>query len=78
MSSAFVPFLFELRARKIKVGTQEALALARALAAGLHDSSLDGFYHVARALTCTASRTSTHSTRRLPRTSEAFGSRPST
>src|SRR5690606_15661314 len=26
------------------------MALARALAAGLHDSSLDGFYHVARAL----------------------------
>jgi uncharacterized protein with von Willebrand factor type A (vWA) domain len=51
MSAAFVPFLFELRARKVKVGSQEALALARALAAGLHDSSLDGFYHVARALT---------------------------
>ena len=51
MSAAFVPFLFELRARKVKVGTQEALALAQALASGLHDSSLDGFYHVARALT---------------------------
>ncbi len=51
MSGAFVPFLFELRARRIKVGTQEALALAQALIAGLHDSSLDGFYHVARALT---------------------------
>jgi uncharacterized protein with von Willebrand factor type A (vWA) domain len=50
MSAAFVPFLFELRARKVKVGTQEALALAQALLAGLHDSSLDGFYHVARAL----------------------------
>jgi uncharacterized protein with von Willebrand factor type A (vWA) domain len=46
----FVEFLFELRARKVKVGTQEAMALARALALGLHDSSLDGFYHVARAL----------------------------
>ena len=34
----------------MKVGAQEALALAKALAAGLHDSSLDGFYHVARAL----------------------------
>ena len=51
VSAAFVPFLFELRARKVKVGTQEALALAQALIAGLHDSSLDGFYHVARALT---------------------------
>jgi uncharacterized protein with von Willebrand factor type A (vWA) domain len=46
----FVPFLFELRKRKVKVGLQEAMALARALAMGLHDSSLDGFYHVARAL----------------------------
>ena len=50
MSDAFVPFLFELRARKVKVGAQEAMSLARALAMGLHDSSLDGFYHVARAL----------------------------
>jgi uncharacterized protein with von Willebrand factor type A (vWA) domain len=46
----FVPFLFELRKRKVKVGLQEAMALARALAMGIHDSSLDGFYHVARAL----------------------------
>ncbi len=46
----FVPFLFELRKRKVKVGLQEAMALARALQMGLHDSSLDGFYHVARAL----------------------------
>lgn len=50
MSSAFVPFLFELRSRKVRVGAQEAMALARALVLGLHDSSLDGFYHVARAL----------------------------
>jgi len=46
----FVPFLFELRARKVKIGAQEAMSLARALAMGLHDSSLDGFYHVARAV----------------------------
>ena len=46
----FLPFLYELRKRKVPVGTQEAIALARALAAGLHESSLDGFYHVARAL----------------------------
>ncbi len=51
LSDAFVPFLFELRARQLKVGPQEALALAGALASGLHDSSLDGFYNVARALT---------------------------
>jgi len=50
MSAAFVPFLYELRAKKVKVGAQEALALAKALAIGLHDSSLDGFYHVARAI----------------------------
>lgn len=46
----FIPFLFELRARKVPVGTQEAVSLAGALAAGLHDSSLDGFYCVARSL----------------------------
>lgn len=46
----FVPFLYALRARKVPVGAQEAVALARALGAGLHDSSLEGFYHVARAL----------------------------
>ena len=50
MSAAFVPFLYELRARKVKVGAQEAVALARALGMGLHDSSLDGFYHLARAI----------------------------
>jgi len=46
----FVGFLYELRRRKVPVGAQEALALARALEAGLHDSSLEGFYDVARAL----------------------------
>jgi hypothetical protein len=46
----FVPFLYELRKRKVKVGLQEAMALAQALKMGLHDSSLDGFYHVARAI----------------------------
>lgn len=43
-------FLYELRARKVPVGTHESVALARALGAGLHQSSLDGFYHVARSL----------------------------
>jgi uncharacterized protein with von Willebrand factor type A (vWA) domain len=46
----FVDFLYELRKRKVPVGTQEAVALARALTAGVHESSLDGFYHVARSL----------------------------
>lgn len=46
----FVEFLYELRKRRVPVGAQEAVALAGALARGLHESSLDGFYHVARAL----------------------------
>jgi len=46
----FLDFLYELRGRKVPVGTQEAVALGHALAKGLHESSLDGFYHVARAL----------------------------
>ena len=46
----FVPFLYELRRRKVPVGTHDAVALAAALAHGLHESSLDGFYFVARAL----------------------------
>jgi len=46
----FVPFLYELRSRKVPVGTTEAIALAEALGRGLHESSLDGFYLVSRAL----------------------------
>jgi uncharacterized protein with von Willebrand factor type A (vWA) domain len=46
----FVDFLYELRKRGVKVGPQEALALSDALAADLHDTTLDGFYDVARAL----------------------------
>lgn len=46
----FLDFLYELRARKVPVGTQEAVALGHALEKGLHDASLEGFYHVARAL----------------------------
>ncbi|MBI4576859.1 MAG: VWA domain-containing protein [Planctomycetes bacterium] len=45
-----VPFLYDLRARGVPVGAQEAVALAGALARGLHGNSLSGFYHVARAL----------------------------
>jgi len=50
MSAVFVPFLYELRAKKVKVGPQEGVSLAKALVKGLHESSLDGFYHVARAI----------------------------
>lgn len=46
----FVPFLYRLRQHGVPVGTQEALALAKAMVLGLHDSSLDGFYYTARAL----------------------------
>lgn len=46
----FLDFIYALRDRGVKVGTAEAIALAEALKAGLHDSSLDGFYHVARSL----------------------------
>lgn len=50
MSQILVPFLFELRKRKLKVGPTELLAVARALAMGLHEDSLDGFYYVSRSL----------------------------
>lgn len=46
----FVPFLYELRSRKVPVGATEAVALGQALVQGLHESSLEGFYFVARAL----------------------------
>lgn len=46
----FLPFLYELRKRKVPVGAQEAVNLAKAMKLGLHDSSLDGFYHLARAV----------------------------
>ncbi len=45
----FIEFIYELRERKVPVGTQEAVALAKALSLGLHGSSLEGFYDVARA-----------------------------
>ena len=50
MSEFVVPFLYALRARRMPVGAQEAVQLARALSLGLHQNSLDGFYFVARAL----------------------------
>ncbi|MFK7991260.1 MAG: VWA domain-containing protein [Sandaracinaceae bacterium] len=46
----FVPFVYELRARGVPVGTTEAVNLGHALSAGLHDSSLEGFYDIAKAL----------------------------
>jgi uncharacterized protein with von Willebrand factor type A (vWA) domain len=46
----FVDFFYELRKRGLRVGAQEALAVADALSRDLHDTSLDGFYDVARSL----------------------------
>jgi uncharacterized protein with von Willebrand factor type A (vWA) domain len=46
----FVDFLYELRETQGAVGAQEAVALAGRSTLGLHESSLDGFYEVARAL----------------------------
>jgi uncharacterized protein with von Willebrand factor type A (vWA) domain len=46
----FTDFLYELRKRGVRVGAQEAIALAEALALDLHETTLDGFYDVARSL----------------------------
>ena len=45
-----IDFLFELRSRKLPVSTHEWLALMEGMALGLHESSLDGFYHLCRTL----------------------------
>jgi uncharacterized protein len=47
----FIPFLYVLREHGVPVGAQEALNLAQAMARGLHQNSLDEFYHLARCLT---------------------------
>ncbi len=41
-------FFYELRKQRVHVSTHEWMTLMEALAKGLHDSSLDGFYHLAR------------------------------
>ena len=43
-------FLYELRARRVPVGLQEWMALMQALGLGLHESSLTGFYNLARSI----------------------------
>jgi uncharacterized protein with von Willebrand factor type A (vWA) domain len=45
-----IDFLFELRKQGVDVSAHEWLTLMEALDKGLHDSSLDGFYRVARAV----------------------------
>src|SRR5689334_139930 len=49
-SPVLIDFLFELRARKLPVSTHEWMALMEAMALGLHESSLDGFYQLCRTL----------------------------
>ena len=44
----FIEFFYELRDQGVPVGTQEWLRLHEALAKGLHGSSLQRFYHLAR------------------------------
>jgi len=46
----FIGLLYRLREHRVPVGAQEAVSLAQAMRAGLHDNSVDGFYHVARSL----------------------------
>lgn len=43
-------FLYELRRHKLNVTTHEWMTLMEALAKGLHESSLDGFYRLARSI----------------------------
>lgn len=46
----FLGLVYRLRDLGVPVGVTEAVALAEALGAGLHGSSLDGFYYTARAI----------------------------
>lgn len=46
----FIDFLYELRQKGVKVGPAEAMSLAQGVALDLHQSKLDGFYELARAL----------------------------
>jgi uncharacterized protein with von Willebrand factor type A (vWA) domain len=46
----FLELYFELRRRRVPIATQEWMALLQGLSLGLHDSSLVGFYHLARAV----------------------------
>jgi uncharacterized protein with von Willebrand factor type A (vWA) domain len=50
MSALLVPFLYELRKRQLKVGTEELVSLAKGMTLGLHGSTLEGFYRLSRSL----------------------------
>lgn len=45
-----IPLVLELRKRKVRVGLQELVALSDALSRGLHGSSMEQFYYVARSI----------------------------
>ncbi len=45
-----IDFLFELRRQRVSVSTHEWMTLMEALSKGLHSSSLDGFYRLARCI----------------------------
>lgn len=46
----FLSFFYELRAQKLNIGLNEWLTLLSALEKGLHQSSLSGFYYLAKSL----------------------------
>lgn len=46
----FIDFVYRLRDLGVPVGAGDALTLAQAMSAGLHDDSLNGFYHTARSV----------------------------
>ena len=46
----FLSLVYRLRSYGVPVGAQESVALAEALSKGVHDNSIDGFYHAARSL----------------------------
>ena len=50
MSTLLVPFLYELRKRQLKVGSEELVSLAKGMALGLHGSTIGGFYRLSRSL----------------------------
>ena len=45
-----IDFLFELRKQRLKVSAHEWMSLMEAMSKGLHNSSLDGFYRLARCI----------------------------
>ncbi len=46
----FIDFFFALRRQRVLVSPHEWMTLMEAMSQGLHESSLDGFYHLARCI----------------------------